>query len=131
MKLSSIHVKSLAINASNISTTTINGQEHYVIRGAVPIVDDIVMNGGLYPAEEINNSYPANARSDTKYGFTAAIPNIQLNIWNGDTVQLPSRYLIATVEELDSQLWTVNSIKPNTGNTVSLTVSEYSDAIYE
>ncbi len=57
MKLSSIHVKSLAINASNISTTTINGQEHYVIRGAVPIVDDIVMNGGLYPAEEINNSY--------------------------------------------------------------------------
>ncbi|WP_226052660.1 DUF2213 domain-containing protein [Dickeya chrysanthemi] len=57
MKLSSIHVKSLAINASNISTKTIDGQEHYVIRGAVPIVDDIVMNGGLYPAEEINNSY--------------------------------------------------------------------------
>lgn len=57
MKLSSIHVKSLAINASNISTTTIDGAEHYVIRGVVPIVDDIVMNGGLYPAEEINNSY--------------------------------------------------------------------------
>ncbi|NPE52403.1 DUF2213 domain-containing protein [Dickeya dadantii] len=57
MKLSSIHVKSLAINASNISTKTIDGQEHYVIRGAVPIVDDIVMNGGLYSAEEINNSY--------------------------------------------------------------------------
>lgn len=75
--------------------------------------------------------YPATARSDTKYGFTAAIPNIQLNIWNGDTVQLPSRYLIATVEELDSQLWTVNSIKPNTDNTVSLTVAEYSDAIYQ
>nr|WP_310616684.1 DUF2213 domain-containing protein [Pantoea cypripedii] len=57
MKLLSIHVKSLAINASNISTTTIDGAEHYVIRGVVPIVDDIVMNGGLYPAEEINNSY--------------------------------------------------------------------------
>ncbi|EIK0414776.1 DUF2213 domain-containing protein [Escherichia coli] len=62
MKLSSIHVKSLAINASNISTTTINGQEHYVIRGAVPIVDDIVMNGGLYPGEEINNSYQTMER---------------------------------------------------------------------
>lgn len=62
MKLSSIHVKSLAINASNISTTTVNGQEHYVIRGAVPIVDDIVMNGGLYPAEEINNSYQTMER---------------------------------------------------------------------
>ncbi|UTJ95192.1 hypothetical protein I9P40_23290 [Citrobacter portucalensis] len=75
--------------------------------------------------------YPATARSDTKYGFIAAIPSIQLNIWNGDTVQLPSRYLIATVEELDSQLWTVNSIKPNTDNTVSLTVAEYSDSVYE
>ncbi|HFZ2063434.1 TPA: host specificity factor TipJ family phage tail protein, partial [Enterobacter cloacae] len=75
--------------------------------------------------------YPATARSDTKYGFTAAIPDIQLNIWNGDTVQLPSRYLIAKVEELDSQLWKVNSIKPNTDNTVSLTVAEYSDAIYQ
>ncbi|MFO3907638.1 DUF2213 domain-containing protein [Enterobacter hormaechei] len=62
MKLSSIHVKSLAINASNISTTTINGQEHYVIRGAVPIVDDIVMNGGLYPAEEINKSFKTMER---------------------------------------------------------------------
>ncbi|MFP2310026.1 phage tail protein, partial [Citrobacter braakii] len=75
--------------------------------------------------------YSAMPRSDTKYGFTAAIPNIQLNIWNGDTVQLPSRYLIATVAELDSQLWTVNSIKPNSDNTVSLTVAEYSDAIYQ
>lgn len=74
--------------------------------------------------------YPATARSDTKYGFNAAIPGIQLNIWNGDTVQLPSRYLIATVEELDSQLWKVNSIKPNADNTVSLTVAEYSDLIY-
>ncbi|EEV7373639.1 TPA: MoaD/ThiS family protein [Escherichia coli] len=75
--------------------------------------------------------YPATARSDTKYGFTAAVPDIQLNIWNGDSVQLSSRYLIATVEELDNQLWTVNSIKPNTDNTVSLTVAEYSDAIYQ
>lgn len=62
MKLSSIHVKSLAINASNISTTTINGAEHYVIRGAVPIVDDIVMNSVLYPAGEINNSYATMER---------------------------------------------------------------------
>lgn len=75
--------------------------------------------------------YPATARSDTRYGFTAAVPAVQLNIWNGDTVQLPSRYLIATVEELDNQLWTVSSIKPNSDNTVSLTVVEYSDSVYE
>lgn len=57
MKLSSIHVRSLAINAANISTETIDGDEHIVIRGVVPVVDDVVMNGGLYPAAEINKSY--------------------------------------------------------------------------
>lgn len=57
MKLSSIHVKSLAINAANISTETIDGDEHIVIRGVVPVVDDVVMNGGFYPAAEINKSY--------------------------------------------------------------------------
>lgn len=57
MKLSSIHVKSLAINAANISTEIIDGDEHIVIRGVVPVVDDVVMNGGLYPAAEINKSY--------------------------------------------------------------------------
>ncbi len=98
--------------------------------------EPITFTGSMYVlvTDSLGNPtlrYPATARADTKYGFTAAIPNIQLNIWNGDTVQLPSRYLIATVEELDSQLWKVSSIKPNTDNTVSLTVAEYSDAIYQ
>lgn len=98
--------------------------------------EPIMFTGSMYVlvTDSMGNPtlrYSATARSDTTYGFTAAIPNIQLNIWNGDTVQLPSRYLIATVEELDSQLWTVNSIKPNTDNTVSLTVAEYSDSVYE
>ncbi|ELY3574993.1 MoaD/ThiS family protein [Cronobacter sakazakii] len=97
--------------------------------------EPITFTGSMYVlvTDSLGNPtlrYPASPRTDTNYGFTAAIPNIQLNIWNGDTVQLPSRYLIATVEEMDSQLWTVNSIKPNTDNTVSLTVSEYSDSIY-
>jgi len=74
--------------------------------------------------------YPATPRSDTRYGFVSAIPDIQLNIWNGYTVQSPSRYLIATVAEMDANIWTVNSIKPNADSTVSLTVAEYSDLIY-
>ncbi|CDG19993.1 conserved protein of unknown function [Xenorhabdus poinarii G6] len=57
MKLSGIHVKSLALNSSNISAETIDGDVHIVIRGVVPVVDDVVMNGGLYPAGEINKSY--------------------------------------------------------------------------
>lgn len=35
--------------------------------------------------------YPATDRSDTRDGFTSDILDILLNIWNGDTVQLPSR----------------------------------------
>ena len=100
-------------------------------RAGVMSLREIASQHGISEGAIPTPRYPATARSDTKYGFTAAIPDIQLNIWNGDTVQLPSRYLIATVEELDSQLWTVNSIKPNTDNTVSLTVAEYSDAIYQ
>lgn len=69
--------------------------------------------GSMYVlvTDSLGNStlrYPVTVRTDTKYGFTVALPNIQLNVWNGDTVQLPSRYLIATVKELDSQLWTIS-----------------------
>ncbi|WP_318357694.1 host specificity factor TipJ family phage tail protein [Enterobacter sp.] len=98
--------------------------------------EQVVFTGSMYVliTDSLGNPtlrYQASPRLDTQYGFTAAIPDIQLNIWNGETVQLPSRYLIAKVEELDSQLWKVNSIKPNTDNTVSLTVEEYSDSIYQ
>lgn len=98
--------------------------------------EPITFTGSMYVlvTDSLGNPtlrYPATARAETKYGFTAAIPSIQLNVWNGDTVQLPSRYLIATVEEMDSQLWKVSSIKPNTDNTVSITVSEYNEAIYQ
>ncbi|TRC46221.1 DUF2213 domain-containing protein, partial [Mannheimia haemolytica] len=45
------------INSKNISTESIDGDQHLIIRGVVPIVDDVVMNDGLYPADEINKSY--------------------------------------------------------------------------
>ncbi|MCZ4058037.1 DUF2213 domain-containing protein [Pantoea sp. LMR881] len=68
MKLSSIHVKSLAINAANISTETIDGDEHIVIRGVVPVVDDVVMNGGLYPAAEINKAFQTLEGNQMPFG---------------------------------------------------------------
>lgn len=43
--------------ASNISRQVIDGDSHIVVRGVVPVVDDIVMNGILYPADEIRKSY--------------------------------------------------------------------------
>lgn len=116
-----------------------NQQQGYVTGRAGNNFDTsepITFSGAMYVlvTDNLGNPtlrYPATARSDTRYGFTASVPAVQLNIWNGDTVQLPSRYLIATVEDLDSQLWTVSSIKPNSDNTVSLTVAEYSDSVYQ
>ena len=114
-----------------ISSRDITGRSGNVFDTSEPVA----FSGDMYVlvTDSLGNPtrrYAATPRSDTRYGFVAEIPVIQLNIWNGDTVQLPSRYVIATVEELDAQLWTVNSIKPNADSTVSLTVAEYSDLIY-
>lgn len=47
-----------AINSSSkISKETIDGKEHFIVRDVVPVVDDVVMNGGLYPKSEIDKSY--------------------------------------------------------------------------
>ncbi|WP_416777487.1 DUF2213 domain-containing protein [Xenorhabdus budapestensis] len=63
-----IHVKSLALNSANISTESLDGDAHIVIRGVVPVVDDVVMNGGLYPASEINKSYQSMEGKQVPYG---------------------------------------------------------------
>jgi len=74
--------------------------------------------------------YRASRRPDTDFGFTAAIPQVQLNIYDGYNVQSPSRYVIATAEELDGTQWTVTEKKPNSDGTTSLTLAEYNDLIY-
>lgn len=57
MSRKSVNVLTVINSASNITTETINGSEHIVVKGVVPIVDDVVMNGGLYPAAEINHGF--------------------------------------------------------------------------
>lgn len=57
MTLKSVNVLSVVNSKSRISTQIIDGKEHIVINDVVPIVDDIVMNGIFYPADEINKSY--------------------------------------------------------------------------
>lgn len=115
-----------------------NQQQGYIVKrrgNDFDTSEPIVFAGDMFVVvtDSIGNPtyrYPATARADTIRGFTAAIPDIALNIWDGGEVQSPSRYLIATSEELDSALWTVNSLDPNSDGTVSLTLSEYSDLIY-
>ena len=57
MKKLQVNVITTINAASNISEQVIDGDEHYVIKNVVPLVDDIVMNGGLYPGSEIKKSY--------------------------------------------------------------------------
>lgn len=74
--------------------------------------------------------YLASPREDTPFGFTAAIPQIELNLYDGFNVQSPSRYVIATSEELNLGQWTITAKQPNKQGGTALTLSEYSDAIY-
>lgn len=57
MKRIQVNVISAINAASNISEQIIDGDMHYVIKNVVPIVDNVVMNNGLYPADEIRKSY--------------------------------------------------------------------------
>lgn len=95
MKLSGIHVKSLAINSSNISTEIIDGDEHIVIRGVVPVVDDVVMNGGLYPASEINKSFQSMEGRQCPYGH----PKIGTDYVSADTPRAVNQFHIGAWAE--------------------------------
>ena len=57
MKKLQVNVLTTINAASNISEQIIDGDDHYVIKNVVPLVDDVVMNAGLYPADEIRKSY--------------------------------------------------------------------------
>lgn len=52
-----VNVLTTINSASNISEQIIDGDPHYVIKNVVPVVDNVVMNNGLYPGEEIRKSY--------------------------------------------------------------------------
>lgn len=68
MKRNRVNVLSVVNSASNITTETINGRPHIVVRGVTPIVDDIVMNGKLYTAAEIAKGYKTLERTPMPLG---------------------------------------------------------------
>ncbi|GLY59647.1 phage tail protein [Pectobacterium carotovorum subsp. carotovorum] len=80
-----------------------------------------------YPAGNVN----ASRRDDTDFGFIAEIPDIELNLWNGFSVQSPSRFIIAPSHELIMTKWLITDKSPNMDGTTQLTLSEYSDSIYD
>lgn len=68
MKRNRVNVLSVVNSASNITTETINGRPHIVVRGVTPIVDDIVMNGKLYTAAEIAKGFRTLERTPMPLG---------------------------------------------------------------
>lgn len=62
--------------------------------------------------------------------FTAAADQFDINIYDRKNVQSPSRYFIATDSELNSTVWRVESTRPNGDETQTLSLTEYSEAIY-
>ena len=52
-----VNVLSVINKSSKITKETINNKAHFIIRDVVPVVDDVVMNNGLYPKDEIDKSY--------------------------------------------------------------------------
>jgi len=74
--------------------------------------------------------YRAYPRTDTPFGFSADVPDISLNLYDGFDVQSPSRYAIATSEELNAGQWTITAKQPDGKGSTALTLAEYSVLIY-
>ena len=68
MKRNRVNVLTVVNSASNITTETIDGKPHIVVRGITPVVDNIVMNRKLYPAAEIEKAYNTLERNPMPLG---------------------------------------------------------------
>lgn len=118
-------------------TYDINQQGGYVMERLGDVFttsEHITFTGDMFVVVTDSNGTPtarvqAYPRADTAFGFTASVPNVSLNIWDGIDVQSPSRYIIATQVEMDSTKWTVTEKKP-TSDGAALTAVEYSDEMF-
>ncbi len=72
-------------------------------------------------------AYPVDGN---KKAFMAAVPHVELAIWDGKNVQSASRYAIATSEELEKSKWIISSKTPGRDGKTAIALSEYSDDMY-
>lgn len=73
--------------------------------------------------------FKAEPRQDTEFGFIARVSeDIALNLYDGNRVQSPSRYVIATSTELEMTKWVITDKRPMGGERYTITATEYFDA---
>lgn len=97
--------------------------------------EEIRFSGEMYVAVtdrlgNVSSRYRATPVSGQRKAFYAEMPEIDLALWNGASIQKASRYAIATSEELDRTKWVITAKQPATDGTTSLTVTEYNDKMY-
>lgn len=74
--------------------------------------------------------HPAQPLEDTEFGFAADIPGVEVAVYDGVTVQSPSRYIIAGHMEMDAMEFVVTE-KKTSGSKTAVSIAEYSDLIYQ
>jgi len=72
-------------------------------------------------------AYPVDGN---KKAFMAAVPQVEIAIWDGKNVQSASRYAIATSEELEKSKWIISSKTPGRDGKTAIALSEYSEDMY-
>ncbi|MBV4366282.1 DUF2213 domain-containing protein [Erwinia phyllosphaerae] len=85
-----VNVLSVINSASNITSEIIDGVEHIVVKDVCPVIDDIVLNGGLYPADEIAKGYKSLEGKSMPYGH----PKIEGQYVSASNIRAVNEYHI-------------------------------------
>lgn len=85
-----VNVLSVINSASNITSEIIDGVEHIVVKDVCPVIDDIVLNGGLYPADEISKGFKSLEGKPMPYGH----PKIEGQYVSASNVRAVNEYHI-------------------------------------
>ncbi|MGK3363386.1 DUF2213 domain-containing protein [Citrobacter portucalensis] len=85
-----VNVLSVINSASNIISETIDGVEHIVVKDVCPVIDDIVLNGGLYPADEIAKGFKSLEGKPMPYGH----PKIEGQYVSASNIRAVNEYHI-------------------------------------